>query len=405
MVLPREFVEPMLDSIVEGARRHRRADGGRQRGAPRGAARHDRQDGRPARRLERPQPGPTQCHDITVYPAIGLAGGACGGYGLLLDIQRSGAPEAHRRGVRLELLLLALGHVQQRRHQDPVLRRVGRRRPAEVPRHRQAGVGRRRDLHARPTGKMQFQSYYKMPAPQTPQENCVAHNGSLIPIPGPRRDGAGLVPGRHLGVRLDRRRAPEGDRLLRPRPGGLDPDGERRLVVGLLVQRRHRAAPRSRAGSTSSSSRRARSSRRTRSTRPRSVHLDYLNAQGQPKIVWPPSFALARAYLDQLERSNGLDGGHGSPRSRQALASAEKASGAARRDALTSLATRARCRRGGRERRRHQRRRALRWTTGRRSSTLAGAVRELAGAGAESRLRRPRRLRRRLPGVRRPQLP
>ena len=36
-------------------------------------------------------PGPTQCHDITVYPAIGLAGGACEGYGLLLDIQEPGA--------------------------------------------------------------------------------------------------------------------------------------------------------------------------------------------------------------------------------------------------------------------------------------------------------------------------
>src|SRR2546430_10363028 len=32
--------------------------------------------------------------------------------------------------------------------------------------------------------RMTFQSYYKMSAPQTPFENCVAHNGSLIPIPG-----------------------------------------------------------------------------------------------------------------------------------------------------------------------------------------------------------------------------
>ena len=36
------------------------------------------------------------------------------------------------------------------------------------------------------------------------------------------------------------------------------------------------------------------------------MHLDYLNAQGQPKFVWPASFALARAYVDQLERSKGL---------------------------------------------------------------------------------------------------
>src|SRR6185312_15244970 len=37
--------------------------------------------------------GPTQCHDITVYPQIGLAGGACGGYGLLLDISDVSNPK------------------------------------------------------------------------------------------------------------------------------------------------------------------------------------------------------------------------------------------------------------------------------------------------------------------------
>jgi hypothetical protein len=71
----------------------------------------------------------------------------------------------------------------------------------------------------------------------------------------------------------------------------------------------------------------------------RSVRMDYLNVQGQPHFVWPASFALARAYVDQLERSRGL------PASRIAslrrdLASAEATSGGSRRDALTRLATR-----------------------------------------------------------------
>ena len=55
---------------------------------------------------------------------------------------------------------------------------------AEVPRHRPEGMGRRRALHDRERQDAVFQGYYKLPAAQTAQENCVAHNGSLIPIPG-----------------------------------------------------------------------------------------------------------------------------------------------------------------------------------------------------------------------------
>jgi hypothetical protein len=69
----------------------------------------------------------------------------------------------------------------------------------------------------------------------------------------------------------------------------------------------------------------------------KSVHLDYLNVQGQPKLVWPASFALSRAYLDQLERAKGLSGGKISS-ARKKLDAAEKATGAARKDELTKLA-------------------------------------------------------------------
>ena len=70
----------------------------------------------------------------------------------------------------------------------------------------------------------------------------------------------------------------------------------------------------------------------------KSVHVDYLNTQGQPKFVWPSTFSLARAYVDQLERSNGLAAARISA-VRSALAEAERASGAQRHDALTKLAT------------------------------------------------------------------
>jgi hypothetical protein len=68
----------------------------------------------------------------------------------------------------------------------------------------------------------------------------------------------------------------------------------------------------------------------------RTVRLDYLNVQGQPQFVWPPSFALARAYLDQLERSNGLDADRIAA-TREALAAAEASEGQAQREALGEL--------------------------------------------------------------------
>ena len=69
----------------------------------------------------------------------------------------------------------------------------------------------------------------------------------------------------------------------------------------------------------------------------KTVHFDYLNVQDQPKLVWPPSFALSRAYLDQLSRSNGLAPDKVAA-ARTALERAEKLSGQQRRDALSQLA-------------------------------------------------------------------
>jgi hypothetical protein len=70
----------------------------------------------------------------------------------------------------------------------------------------------------------------------------------------------------------------------------------------------------------------------------KSVHLDYMNTQGQPKFVWPASFSLARAYVDQLERSGGLSASRIAA-IRQSLTSAEQATGSARSSALFQLAS------------------------------------------------------------------
>ena len=71
----------------------------------------------------------------------------------------------------------------------------------------------------------------------------------------------------------------------------------------------------------------------------KTVHFDYFNAQQQPKIVWPASFPLARAYLDQLQRQSGLAPDRISE-ARSDLAGAERLSGQQQRSALMQLATR-----------------------------------------------------------------
>ena len=70
----------------------------------------------------------------------------------------------------------------------------------------------------------------------------------------------------------------------------------------------------------------------------KTVKLEYLNTQGQPKLVWPPSFALAKAYVDQLERNKCLSAGRIAA-VRQEIASAERATGPARHDTLAKLAS------------------------------------------------------------------
>ena len=183
-----------------------------------------------------------------------------------------------------------------------------------------------------------FHGYYKMPAAQTNQENCVAHNGSLIPIPGPRCDGAGVLSGWHHGLRLDRCLASEGDRLLRSRTDRCERVwcwAAHGPPTGITASS---SVPRSREVSTSMNCFPADSSHRTNSTPPKTVHFDSYNTQDQQKFVWPPSFALAKAYLDQLERSNGLAAANIQVDSR-CLSAAERANGQQRRTALTQLAT------------------------------------------------------------------
>jgi hypothetical protein len=335
MVLPPQFTKPMLDSIVKarnGTGNPTGADSATLRAAIPGMIAKMMGGGGAS---NGPRPGPDQCHDITVYPALGLAGGACGGYGLLLDISNVQNP------VRLD----AAGDTNFSYWHSATFNNDGTKMLFSDE-WGGGGAPKCRATDPKEWGadaiftienrKLKFHSYYKLPAAQTPQENCVAHNGSLIPIPG--RDV--MVQAWYQGgISVFDWTDPKNIKEI----GFFDrgPVDSTRMNMG---------------GSWSVywyngaivSSEIARGMDITELTpseyisqneidAAKTVHMDYLNAQGQPKFVWPPSFALARAYVDQLERNKCLSSARISS-VRQALTAAEKASGGQRKDALSTLA-------------------------------------------------------------------
>jgi hypothetical protein len=124
-----------------------------------------------------------ECHDITVFPEIGLAAGACSGNGILLDISDPVNPK------RLDSVLdnnFAFWHSATFNNDGTKVLFTdewgGGTRPRCLATDQPTwGADAIFDIVDH---KMKFAGYFKMPAPQTEQENCVAHNGSLIPVPG-----------------------------------------------------------------------------------------------------------------------------------------------------------------------------------------------------------------------------
>ena len=331
-VLPSNFVDPMLDSIVK-------ARGGT--GAPTGADSAALRAGIPAMIARMtgsggPQTGPTQCHDITVYPAIGLAGGACGGYGLLLDISDPANP---RRIGAVADSNFSFWHSATFNNDGTKILFTDEWGGGGQPRCRSTDKPEwgADAIFTLSNNQMTFKSYYKLPAAQTDKENCVAHNGSLIPVPG--RDlmiqawyqgGLSLFdwtdPSHAREIAFFDRGPVDSTKMA---SGGswsvywyngsiVSSEISRGLDIleltpnALLSQNEIDAA--------------------------KLVRFDYLNVQDQQKLVWPASFSVARAYLDQLERNNGLAAARISA-VRAGLSAAEKASGAARGAALSKLST------------------------------------------------------------------
>jgi hypothetical protein len=336
--LPGGFVRPMLDSIVrarQGTGAPTAADSAALRAGIQGLV--DLMfNAAPPGTKNGIRPGPTQCHDITVYPAIGLAGGACGGYGLLLDIRDVTNP---RRIGAVADSNFSYWHSATFNNDGTKLLFSDEWGGGGGPKCR-ATDKREWGANAIFTlsgNVMRFQSYYKMPAAQTVNENCVAHNGSLVPIPG--RDV--MVQAWYQGgisvfdwtdaahpkeiAFFDRGPA---DSTQMGNAGSWSAYWYNGVIVSSEIGRGLDIVELVPSGFISQNEIDA----------AKLIRLEYFNTQDQPKIVWPASFVVARAYVDQLARSNGLAADRVSA-TRSALARAEKLSGQQRRDALRQLAT------------------------------------------------------------------
>ncbi len=338
VILPNQFVKPVIDSIVKA------------RGATVATA-ADSAAARPvvnafvtrmlaAQGMDKPAAVSTtvsegsQCHDITVYPSLGLAGGACEGHGILLDISNPVAP------VRLDAVAdsnFAYWHSATFNNDGTKMLFSDEWGGGGSPKCRaldkpEWGANAIFNIVNK---KLVFQSYYKIPTYQSKNENCVAHNGSLIPIPG--RDvmvQSWYQGGISVFDWTDGARPKEiasFDRgpvdSTRMEMGGswsvywyngniVSSEIARGMDVAQLVPSEFISQNEIDAANT--------------------VKWDYLNAQGQPKISWPPSFALAKAYTDQLERKGCV-----APAKigdiRAQIATAEKSNGGARNAALAKL--------------------------------------------------------------------
>ena len=245
-----------------------------------------------------------QCHDITVYSAIGLAAGACSGNGILLDIKDPVHPKRvdavndpnysywhsasfSNDGTKVVFTDEWGGGLQPRcRTTDP----------------NKWGADAIFNLK---DDKLSLASYYKMPAAQTETENCVAHNGSLVPVPGRDIEVQAWYQG-GISV-MDFTDAAHPYEIGYFDRGPIDAKtvvlgGDwsaywyNGYIYGSEIARGldvFKLSP---------------SKFLTQNEIDASdlVQLNEFNVQNQPKIAWPSQLVVARAYLDQLGRSQAL---------------------------------------------------------------------------------------------------
>lgn len=279
--------------------------------------------------------GPNQCHDITLYPEIGLAGGACEGYGLLLDITDPVNP------VRIDAVAdsnFSYWHSATFTNDGSKVLFTDEWGGGGQPKCRESDPMEwgANAIFTIEDGKLIFEEYYKLPAAQTIQENCVAHNGSMIPVPG--RDimvqswyqgGISIFdwtdPNNPVEIAFHDRGPVSPERM--QMGGSWSVYWYNGLIVSSEIARGLdifdlKPSPYLTENEIAAS---------------KTVKLDYLNAQGHPMFVWPTTTALAKAYVDQLDRDKGLDAASLTA-VRQGLANADVSDSKAKSKILSQLA-------------------------------------------------------------------
>ncbi len=245
-----------------------------------------------------------QCHDITIFASAGLAAGACSGNGILLDISNPINP------VRIDAVSdpnYAYWHSANFNNSGTTVLFTDEWGGGAQPRCRATDpmIWGADAIFTLKDRKLTLSSYYKMPAPQTEFENCVAHNGSLVPIPG--RDvlvqswyqgGISLVdftdPMHPFELAYFDRGPIDGAK--RAMGGQWSTYWYNGYIYGSEISRGvdvMKLVP-------------TKFLTQNEIDASNQVHFDELNVQNQPKIVWPSSLVVAKAYVDQLARGTSV---------------------------------------------------------------------------------------------------
>jgi hypothetical protein len=245
-----------------------------------------------------------QCHDITVYSAIGLAAGACSGNGILLDIKD---PVNPKRVDAVNDPNYSYWHSASFSNDgtkvlftDEWGGGLGARCRANDPNKWGADA-----IFTVKDDKLTFENYYKMPAAQGDTENCVAHNGSLIPVPGRDIEVQSWYQG---GISVvDFTDAAHPVEIAYFDRGPIDP---KQLVLGgdwsAYWYNGNIYASEIARGLDVFALTPTKFLTQNEIDAAKTVHVSELNVQNQQKLEWPAKLVVAKAYLDQLQRSQAL---------------------------------------------------------------------------------------------------